>query len=93
MTTQHTPTPWTYFAGTNSTDVMAKNGHHLARMASMASDAIDDAAFIVKAVNAHEALIAALEATLYTIRASSEDYDLLESYAKGLAALKLAKLG
>lgn len=43
--------------------------------------------FIVKAINAHEAMKEALEALMYTVKALSEDYDLHESYQKGWAIL------
>lgn len=58
--------------------------------AQKGSEAGDNAAFIVRAVNAHEALVKALQAVMYTLRAETEEYDLLDSYKGALAALKAA---
>lgn len=74
MTTQHTPTPYR-LAGINDTAIIGKEGGVIAnvhninvRMRQVECQTVDDArntaAFIVRACNAHDELVAALSTML-----------------------------
>ena len=62
---QHTPTPWDCVVDGTTASIGAQDGGHRIRVASISGsmsnpDIANDAAFIVKAVNNHDALVAAL---------------------------------
>lgn len=57
----HTPTPWEVLTDNASIRIMGANDLTIASIVSRTEDADADAAFIVKCVNAHEKLLAALQ--------------------------------
>jgi len=65
MTTQHTPTPWQHGEGICEHKIYSITRPELDEIArcygDSAKEAHDNAAFIVRACNAHEGLIEALE--------------------------------
>ena len=68
MNTSHTPTPWeaTFFKATNGDlcpGIKSRPGKAIAWVAGESVDQ-QDAAFIVRAVNAHDGLLAALQEAL-----------------------------
>lgn len=59
---KHTPTPWGVpDGGTQPTITTADESKHIATMADTGDEMEANAAFIVRAVNCHEALVAALK--------------------------------
>jgi hypothetical protein len=101
--TKHTPTPWV-LDGYNLAQILyctAERGSPEAKHACGDYDVIAkcegdnwkaNAAYIVKAVNAHEALVEALENLVENYRSKNGDMGLLNHFIKeGDAALKLAR--
>lgn len=93
---QHTPTPWrsdrraSYRVVAGEDDTVATTGHQSNLHDQWQSNAV----FIVRAVNAHEALVEALERLLVaadqiSLDANSGQAD--EAIYNAIAALKLAK--
>ncbi|MDP2952895.1 MAG: hypothetical protein Q8O76_06235 [Chloroflexota bacterium] len=67
MTTEHTPTPWVVDAKPimgNSGPAIRTVGRHIARMGWNDEEDKANAAFIVRAVNSHDGLLAAVKALL-----------------------------
>lgn len=92
MSTQHTPTPWHDEIGapgsSSGLTVRDENGNIIARVGS-----IDDAAFIVRACNAHDELVAALRGLLDAtkdIRGIDPEEYKPEAFATARAALAKA---
>ncbi len=85
MNTKHTPTPWK-----QSPDFMieGKNGDYVCRMdASEGRQHHANAAFIVKAVNAHNELVGRLEACLAYMESDSDDKQERIDYSKARSIL------
>lgn len=97
--TQHIPTPWDAKEAGTQAIVWTDDGRSVAVCYGHYGDAMADAAFIVRAVNAHEALVEALERlTAAADKCIPSDdcsnwslNDADEAIRQGLAALKLAK--
>lgn len=95
MTTAHTPTPWacTDFAGPFDHQLITGEHGSIARVhAPNANEGKANAAFIVQAVNAHEALVAALKAILSPFEHGDkiELHNTDDQYHTAREALKLA---
>lgn len=95
-TTKHTPLPWEYRAASRGITTTMQQGAYsvICRMAESAGinaeERAANAAFIVKAVNSHQALVDALEALMECAGGQySPGYD--EAFDKATAALELAK--
>lgn len=74
---KHTPTPWKaaspqVFMGVTCVWIHGANGPVLKIEGSLKESVLADAAFIVRAVNAHEALLAALKDLLHQIETNGE---------------------
>lgn len=95
MTTEHTPTPWTinepHAARSNNAQILDLDGYIVVECSGYAShtgvNAKHNAAFIVRAVNSHEALVKALEAM--TLDYKLDGFPEITRAAQ--AALRLAK--
>jgi hypothetical protein len=82
MSAQHLPTPWSFESGADNSGDDPDNtlgsimgaaplNYHIARVWSDIGAAEANAAFIVRAVNAHDELVAALRDVLRIARAAS----------------------
>ena len=87
----HTPTPWhietkkIHFA-----DIYSLSGVWVAHCESAVADSVKDAAFIVRACNAHDDLVEALEMLMQTCQEEGHLIR-LASYRQAESALKLAR--
>lgn len=93
MNTKHTPTPWGYRADSLSLVGYYENGRQL--VASFRSGTIsgEDAAHIVRCVNAHDKLVAALrfvEATLASVAVPSGCPEVSRAFADLLDGTRAA---
>ena len=85
----HTPTPYTIEADTDPITIIGKDEEVVAHCGSNEIPSNQrDAAFIVRACNAHDALVTALESLMRCSDDSSERWD---SYRQAESALKLAR--
>ena len=69
MNTKHTPLPWTaevHHIVSRDTDGIARNNDNSSVAVAHGPDKESNAAFIVRACNAHDELVAALESALKT---------------------------
>jgi hypothetical protein len=100
MTTQHTPTPW---------KTETPKGWEQKGLTAIWSDGVmvatcgrqgtqeqqDNAAFIVRACNSHDALVAALEIAVERLESvqaiSGQHYDFVAALTRARIALKLAR--
>ena len=84
--TKHTPTPWREFSDADGTDIMTLSGDHIATI-EPGSTCEGNAALIVRAVNAHDELVAALRKIVDSApgwEPQPEDYtDTEEAYSNG----------
>jgi hypothetical protein len=97
---KHTPTPWVVNGFGGDFNLIARmDGHGVAISATAPlGEELEDARFIVLAVNSHEALVEALERLMEDYEAISGDGfgccgDLPPAYVKARSALSLAKGG
>lgn len=73
----HTPTPWHTDPGIGDGCVWAKEktGQHTARLKTICRTSIDDAAFIVRAVNSHDELVAVLKGIVSSGESAARNAD------------------
>ena len=94
---KHTPTPWTDSMGMAQRPVVTAVTHtaDIAAMSLSGGKSLDEAyanaAFIVRACNAHYDLVEALEATIPAMGTDISDVDIVGVFAKARAALAKAK--
>jgi len=69
---KHTPTPWTLQKFSSGYEIDGANGREVLTMWSNTEDADSDAAFIVRAVNAHEELLSLVQAITEGVEMNSE---------------------
>lgn len=95
--TKHTPTPW--YSNDDYADIRDHRANLIMRKPSTKTSIYADietakanAAFIVKAVNSHEALVVALQACMERICEVDKEYEAEHSpaFLKGVEALKQA---
>lgn len=103
--TTHTPTPWLLQEDSGGIEIAQPSPpqrllttpqggiNQIAYWAAagLSEDDRANAAHIVRCVNANDALVAALEATMSTMRGYAPDYEDCTSYQQAEAALRLAK--
>ena len=85
MNTDHTPTPWKL----SKNNILDSNGDSIAHVNFGDGEimAFNDAAFIVRAANAHEELLAACKESLDWILAAEVREQLFKAIAKAEAGL------
>lgn len=67
---KHTPVPWMYQRNLEEFEIWPKDGPPITTDLGSGPDAEANAAFIVTAVNAHDALVAAAQAALSHIKSA-----------------------
>ncbi len=88
-TPQHTPTPWSIIEGRQLTNIKGPNGQQVGQL-DMRENGKVDAAFIVKAVNCHEELVAFINACL-DCKSADELMDFVQNNAEDVITKTKAK--
>ena len=94
MTTQHTPTPWQVELRNAGAAIVAPAASGKMHEATVICSGLGgnraNAAFIVRACNAHDELVAALTLAKYVLATLSLDDDCTEGQPEALAAARAA---
>jgi hypothetical protein len=93
MSTQHTPTPWQVDASKHSVSIVADRfcvAQTATAQTGNVAPAEANAAFIVRACNAHDELVAALRELLWTEQFDDDDPRLIAARLQSRAALAKA---